>query len=250
MPDSSSDAPPHDGKLPTTQWTLIARLHSGDPQKVRKALDELCSQYHYPLYCFIRRKGLDHHDAQDALHDFLAKFLRNDSFGAADSDKGRLRTFLLTALQRFIINWHEGQRHREHEFNIDAEAALAGSEQRYQQEHFTDDDAPDRIFERKWAQELMTAVMRRVGARYAADGKRALFEALRPVLLAGGSLRDSDSTALAASLDMTSGALRTALRRLLDDYREELKAEIAQTIDDPAEVNEEFKRLALAFSRN
>ena len=58
--------------MPTTQWTLVARLNSGDAEHARAALDELCRAYHYPLYCQIRRRGLDHHDAEDALHDFLA----------------------------------------------------------------------------------------------------------------------------------------------------------------------------------
>lgn len=100
------------------------------------ALDNLCAQYHYPLYCYIRRDGLDHHDAQDALHDFLAKLLRNDSFGAADSERGRLRTFLLTALQRFLANWRRDQRHWVNEVGIDSALALAAAEDRFQSERF------------------------------------------------------------------------------------------------------------------
>ena len=240
---------PGDGKLPTTHWTLVARLHSSDPQQVRRALDDLCAQYHYPLYCYIRRRGLDHHDAQDALHDFLAKLLRNDSFGAADSEKGRLRTFLLTALQRFLINWRRGQRHREHELSIDAEAALVSDEDRYRKETFTDDDSPDRVFERQWAREMLARVMQTLRERYASKDKAALFAALSPVLLAGGSLVGHDTDAIAASLGMKPATLRMALMRLLDDFRDALKSEIAQTIHDPEEIKEEFRQLASVFGR-
>ena len=65
-----------DGSFPATHWTLIARLRNPDETVARIALDELCAQYHYPLYCYIRHRGLAHHDAQDALQDFFAKLLR------------------------------------------------------------------------------------------------------------------------------------------------------------------------------
>lgn len=249
MSERHASISPGEGKLPTTQWTLVARLHSSDPQQVRRALDDLCAQYHYPLYCYIRRRGLDHHDAQDALHDFLSKLLRNDSFGAADSEKGRLRTFLLSALQRFLINWRRDQRHRERELSIEAESALAESEDRYRKERFADDDSPDHIFERQWAHEMLARVMQQLREHYAGKGKSALFEALSPVLLAGGSLVGHDSDAIASSLGMKPGTLRMALMRLLDDFREALKTEIAQTTEDPEAIKEEFRQLARAFGR-
>jgi RNA polymerase sigma-70 factor (ECF subfamily) len=251
MPDPP-DRHPHPAspaQPPTTNWTLIACLHSGDPQQVRRALEDLCAQYHYPLYCYIRRRGLDHHDAQDALHDFLAKLLRNDTFGAADPEKGRLRTFLLHALKLFLINWRRDQRHREHELSLDAEAALADDEARYRSEGFTDDDAPDRVFERQWAREMLARTMQTLREQYGAKEKAALFEALNPVLIAGGSLVGQDTDAIAASLGMRPGTLRTALLRLLGDFRAALKAAIAQTIDNPEEAKAEFRELARVFKR-
>ncbi|MEQ1932816.1 MAG: sigma-70 family RNA polymerase sigma factor, partial [Fimbriimonadaceae bacterium] len=100
MPD------PDDGRFPVTQWSLFSRIRGGDERDAQRALNELCSQYHYPLYCYIRRRGLEHHDAQDALHDFLAKLLRNDSLKELREVDGKLRGFLGKALQRFLHNWH------------------------------------------------------------------------------------------------------------------------------------------------
>ncbi len=216
---------------------------------MRRAIDDLCDQYHYPLYCYIRRDGLDHHDAQDALHDFLAKLLRNDSFGAADSERGRLRTFLLTALQRFLANWRRDQRHWVKEVGVGSALALAAAEDRFQSERFAADESPYRIFERQWAHEMFARVMRDLRDRYAGKGKSALFEALSPVLLTGGSLVGQDTDAIASSVGMKPGTLRMALNRLLDDFREALKGEIAQTIRDPREIKEEFQQLAQAFGR-
>ncbi len=103
--------PSDEGRFPTTSWTLIARLKNPDAEIAHRALDELFGQYHFPLYCAIRRSGLAHH----ALHDFLAKLLRLDAFAGADAEKGRLRAYLSTALQRFLHNWHRDQAHRAHE---------------------------------------------------------------------------------------------------------------------------------------
>ncbi|MCB1242476.1 MAG: RNA polymerase sigma factor [Verrucomicrobiales bacterium] len=236
-----------DGNMPSTRWTLVERLRRGDEPDRRTALDDLCRQYHYPLYCHIRRRGFDHHDAQDALHDFFAKLLRNESFATADSGKGRLRTYLLSALQRFLINWRRDHRHRDLEISAEAEAALAESEGRYQREHFADSDSPDRIYERQWVREVIGAALDRLRLRYSEKGKAALFDTLRPVLLSGGSLTGHDSEALAASLGMKIGALRMALSRLLEDFRETLRAEIVQTTSAPDEVKEEFRHLVGVF---
>lgn len=236
-----------DGRFPTTQWTLVARLKSGDADIAQRALDDLCTQYHYPLYCYIRRRGLEHHDAQDALHDFLAKLLRLGTLHTADLEKGHLRAFLATALQRFLVNWHRDHRRQARELSVDAEASLADSEERYQKERFTEADTPENIFERKWAQELLRRVLHRLGEDYAASGKTALFKRLRPVLLRGGSLRGEDVAAIAESLDMKEPALRMAHSRLLRDYRQTLEDEVHQTVADASEIAEEIAHLRGLF---
>lgn len=238
--------PKGDGNFPTTQWTLIERLKSRDEAVTQRALEDLCHQYHYPLYCYLRRRGLAHHDAQDALHDFLARFLKAGSFATADAEKGRLRSFLSTCLGRFLANWHR-ERSRRPEVSSDEKHLLAGDEDRYLHERLTDEDTPDRLFDRKWAQALIQQVLARLEEKYTTRGKTALFETLRPVLTRGGSLRGEDSTALAQKLGTTEGALRTALNRLLRDYGTTLKEEVRQTVSDADEVEEELSRLRQIF---
>jgi len=82
-----------DGQFPATRWSLIARLKHGDEAAAREAIGELCAQYHDPLYCYLRRHGLAHHDAQDALHDFLAKLLRLEAFADAEVERGAAAQF-------------------------------------------------------------------------------------------------------------------------------------------------------------
>ena len=241
MPDRKN------GQFPTTKWTLISRVRSGDALVARLALDEICALYHYPLYCYIRRRGLEHHDAQDALHEFLAKLLRLDSIKGICIEQGRLRAFLSTALQRFLFTWFRDHEKQRREFSMDAEAELAEAEGRFQRERLTDQDTPELIFERKWAHELLRHVQRKLKDRYADKGKAALFEALRPALVAGGTLRGEDTPMIATSLGMTPGALRVAMSRLLDEYREVLRGEVLQTVENADDVEDEIAYMLTVF---
>lgn len=235
------------GQFPTTRWTLVERIRSSDLEIVDRALNDLCRQYHYPLYCYIRRRGHEHHDAQDILHDFLAKLLRLNSLGGTTAEKGRLRGFLCAALHNFLISWQRDHRDRQTEVSMDASGILAKAEERYLREQLTDQDTPDRLFARKWAQELLTRVLVRLRDDYRTRGKEALFSSLKPVLISGGSLRDENSATLATSLGMTGAALRKALERMLEDYREVLEEEVSQTVDEPSEVRDEIIDLQAVF---
>jgi RNA polymerase sigma-70 factor (ECF subfamily) len=239
-----------DGHFPATHWTLIQRLRSSDATVARRALDDLCAQYHYPLYCYLRRRGLDYHDAEDALHDFLAKLLRLHTFAQADAEKGRLRSFLAAMLQRFLINWRRDHSERYHECSLDSLPPVAHSEERYQQEEFSEQDTPETLFDRKWSHEMLVRVLHRLGESYARKGKAALFEHLEPVLQTGGSLRGHDAGAIAARLSITEGALRVALSRLLRDYRLILDEEVLQTVHSRDDVDAEIAHLLQAFHRD
>jgi DNA-directed RNA polymerase specialized sigma24 family protein len=245
------DEPPaRNSNMPTTKWTLIARLLDGDESESRAAIDELCRSYHYPLYCQIRRCGFSHHDAEDALHDFMAKLLRNESFKVADAEKGRLRTFLLFALKRFLSNWNRDRsRRREIEFSHDSGAFLFRAGERYSNDIAAKEMSPEFLFDRQWARELMALTVNRLRKRYQEKGREKLFNTLLPVLLSGGSLADHDSEQFAADLDMKPGALRTALHRLLADYREVLQDEVSQTVGNRDQAKEELELLLRAFAK-
>ncbi len=246
MPETSTS------HLPATQWTLIARLRHGSEQEARKALDELISQYRYPLYCYLRRRGYPHCDADDILQDFLMKLLRNESFNAADASKGRLRCMLHVSLERFVISWERQNQHRRKEVSLDDEPLGNGSdsdaERRYQHEQFQTDETPDQIYGRKWTLTLLAAALKRVGDIYAARGNEKLFHVLRPVLMDGGSLRGENGEIMAAAAGLSYGALRTALMRMLAVYQEALQQEILQTVEDPAAAKEELAQLRQSVS--
>jgi RNA polymerase sigma-70 factor (ECF subfamily) len=243
-------SPQGDGSFPTTHWTLIGRIQSGDDTVATRALEEMIAQYHYPLYCYLRRRGCEHHDAQDVLHDFLARFLRRGAIGRLEESRGRLRGYLATSLGRHLQDWREREARREQPAaEFDEKLDFEAIEARYQHERFTESDTPDRVFERKWALELLRHATEKVGATYTRKGKAALFAALRPVLEGGGSLRGENTPALAAQLGMSEEALRTALTRLLREFREVMHAEVRVTVESAGEVSEELKHLMGLFQR-
>jgi RNA polymerase sigma-70 factor (ECF subfamily) len=238
-----SKPPPANNRFPTTRWTLVGRLNHQDETIVRRALDDLCTQYHFPLYCYIRSRGLDHPDAEDALHDFLSKLLRNHSLQTVDPRKGRLRSFLAAALKNFLIDWGRQQQRAEKLHHLPA----AEIELRYLQEVQNHHVDPEILFDRKWAHALIQRAIQSVAASYADKGKSSLFETLRPILLAGGSLRGEDAASLSATLGLKENTLRVALSRLLREFRQTLEQEVLQTVSSPDEARAEIQHLMNAL---
>jgi len=227
----------------------VERLKNTDADVSTRALSDLCRQYHYPLYCLIRARGLAHHDAEDALHDFFVKLLRLESLQGVEQEKGRLRTFLAKSAERSLISrYHRESRREKRELSAEAlslsfDADLAD---RYASEA-AGDLPPDKLFDRKWCEQLLRQVLHHLGESYAERGKKAFFNTLRPVLLSGGSLRGHDPASLAAALGMSEPALRTALVRLLRDYRQVLEHEVRQTVDSKEAVEAEIAELMAAL---
>ncbi|MEQ1851609.1 MAG: sigma-70 family RNA polymerase sigma factor [Chthoniobacteraceae bacterium] len=210
-------------------------------------MDDLIGQYRYPLYAYIRRRGFAHHDAEDALHDFLAKLLRLGALEAADAEQGRLRSYLCAALGRFLANWRRDEARRINGAGESVRDEADRDEVRYAKERFVDTDTPERIFERKWGHALMARVLARLEVRCEERGKRTLFFALNPVLQTGGSLRGHDAATIAAGLGMSEGALRVALNRHLHEYRAVIEEEVLQTVGSREEVAGEIDYLHSLF---
>jgi RNA polymerase sigma-70 factor (ECF subfamily) len=251
---------PADAHFPNTHWSLVARIKSPDERVAAQALDELCAQYHYPLYCYLRRRGCEHHDAQDVLHDFLAGLLRQRALERLEESRGRLRGYLATSLGRHLQHWREVEARRCRAGSVRRDDALVERTlhcpldfdtiaDRYARDRFRDSDSPDRVFERRWALEILRQVLEKLAARYAERGKAALFTTLRPVLEAGGSLRGHDTAALAAALGTVECGVRNLLHRLLQEYREVLLAEVRLTVESADEVPGELAYLLSLFQQ-
>lgn len=224
---------------------MVLAASGGDAGAARDALAYLCERYWYPLYAYVRRAGHDAERAQDLVQGFFARLLDKRDLGGALPGRGTFRSFLLGALRHFVANAAEAERAwkrggRASLLSLDFDAA----EGRYAL-GLADGRTPERLFEAEWARALLERVLQLLAAEYAEKGKGELFQRLQVGL--GGELGEAGRAALALELGTSSGALKVALHRLRRRYRELLRHEIAQTLTDPAEAEDELRALFAAL---
>jgi RNA polymerase sigma-70 factor (ECF subfamily) len=231
------------GQFPETLWSLVILAGSGATERSSQALEKLCSVYWYPVYAFIRRKGYDIEPARDLTQGFFALLVEKNYISSADHQRGRFRTFLRMAVQRFLLNEidHEQALRRGGGavvLSIDAESA----EGRYRAEpsHAL---TPESVYERRWALTVLERALRRTQER----DESGRFAALAP-FLTGDAPRGSYESA-AATLKISEGAFKTAVHRMRQQYRESLRAEIAATVRDEAEIDGEIRYLMDVLAR-
>jgi RNA polymerase sigma-70 factor (ECF subfamily) len=232
----------------TTRWSVVLAAQDKARPDSTAALDVLCRAYWYPLYAFVRRQGRNPDDAQDLTQAFFAKLLEKDYLRAAAPEKGRFRTFLLVALKRFLANeWDRARRLKRGGGLTPLPLDTAIAERRYQVEPPADLLPADRVFERRWAMTLLEGTLDRLRAEYAAAGKEPEFESLKECLTAVRG--EIPYGPLAAGLGLSEGATRVAVHRLRKRFRETFRAAVADTVSDPAEVDDELRHVAAVLSR-
>ena len=231
----------------TTHWSVVLTAGSSDTSHAQGALEKLCRGYWYPLYAYARRRGHSVEDAQDLTQEFFARVLERQWLARADQAKGRFRTFLLTAMERFLANeWHKVRALKrgggQHIIPIQFDTA----ETRYGVEP-VDTQTPEQAFEYRWALTLLEEVVSQLEAEFYARDHADLFTTLKPCLV--GDRAAQPYTELAAKLGMEEGAIKVAVHRLRQRYRELLRAEIANTVASPGEVDAEMRHLFNVLAR-
>ena len=230
----------------TTRWTTVnAAAHDSDA-RAATALCELCEIYWPPLYAYLRNRGHSPEEAQDLTQGCFARLLETDAIRSADPARGRFRAFLLTALNRYVVNEYQrgatarrGGRHPHLTLDFDDAEPTYTRERR-------DDDTPERQFERKWALIALDRALSRLRQECEREGKGEMAEALLPYLTETGDLPSyQDAT---ARLEMTEGAVKVAVHRLRRRYGAILRLEIAETVTAPEEVESELRELLRAVS--
>lgn len=219
----------------TTRWSLVA----GAAAEADESLEALCRQYWQPVYAVARRAGNDVETAKDLTQGFFARILEKNSLATADRDKGRFRTFLVTALKRYMVTeWRRDHAAKRGGFAqtvpLDAELAeRVGSGDR--------DMQPDRLFDRRWALALLDAALVRLESEMGRD-----FAILKECLTAGRG--EIDYALLSRQLGGTEGAARVAVHRLRRRYRAAIRDEVARTVADESDVEEEMRALMEALA--
>lgn len=247
MSDRAEAHSPHGrARFQSTRWSRVVAAREGGSAEAREALADLCADYWYPLYAFVRRRGHDPVAAEDLVQGFFARLLEKGDLEAVDPRKGRFRSFLLAACSHYLANQSDRDRALK---RGGGRAAIPidrlDGEGRYAREP-SHDLTPERLFERHWALTLLGRVLGRLESEMAAAGKAREFQTLRPALLGGGD--HIPYAAIAVDLGRSEEAARAAASRLRRRHRELLRTEVAGTLDDASEVDDEIRDLFRVLS--
>lgn len=229
----------------TTRWTTVIAAGRKSSPQADVALEELCRVYWYPLYAYVRRHGHSKEDAEDLTQAFFERFLQKNYLEGLSSERGRFRAFLLASLKHFLANeWDRAGRQKRGAHATHLSLDWRDADTRYQL-NLRDDLSPDKLYDRAWAVALLERVVGRLHDECAADGKAACFTQLKPLLMADRSAISYPQAA--AALGISEDAARVAVHRLRRRYRALLREEVAETLADPAQVEEEMRALFAAF---
>ncbi len=244
--DDISLTPSGTSRFATTHWSVVLAAGSPESTRYKEALETLCRTYWFPLYAYLRRRGYDRHKSEDSIQGFFASLLEKQGLRLADSDRGRFRSYLLGALKHFMADERDRTRTQKRggdcrvfSLDFDSGEALYVPEPAHQL-------SPDKLFERSWALTVLRGATDKLEAEWSAMHKQELFKHL-VVYLAPveetASYRD-----MAAELNMSEAAVKTAVHRMRKRYRELLRREVAQTLATEKQVEDELRELFAAFS--
>jgi len=226
------------GCFPMTRWSMVVDASRTDGGA---SLEALCRQYWPPVYAVARQAGNDVEDARDLTQGFFARLLEKGWLAAADPEKGRFRTFLITALKRYLVNeWHRGHAAKRGGF-VESVPLDVTAVERLALPAESRELTPDELFDRRWALALLDEAMRRLEQELGL----AEFALLKSCLTAGRG--ETDYAELASSLGTSEGAARVAVHRLRKRYRAVIREEVARTVADENEVENEMQALMRAL---
>ena len=227
----------------TTHWSVVLAASDVHSPQSEAALEKLCRTYWYPIYAYIRRQGHGPCEAQDLTQEFFCRLLGSDSLRAVEPSKGQFRSFLLAAVRHFLANeWDRVNRLKRgggrEIFSWDGLAP----EERYRLEP-VETTPMEQVFDRQWAQSLVAETLARLRAECAHEGSEKRFEVLK-AFLSGADLAYATA---AKELALSESAVRSAIHRLRQRYAELVRAEVANTVPRPDDVEAEIRHLFAAL---
>ena len=236
-------------QFPATKWTVVLSAGKSVSHESAEALRTLCEVYWYPLYAFVRRQGYAPEDAQDLTQEFFARLLERRYVRDCRPEHGRFRSFLIASLKHFLANerdWARAQKRGRGRPAIPLDGVIQSGEYRYSLEP-RDNLTPDKIFEKRWALTQLDQALSRLQREFEQAGKGEQFACLKGMLV--GDDVDLRYRELANNLRMSEGALKVAIHRMRHRFGEILKEEIAHTVSDRRDVEDEIRYLAAVLTR-
>jgi RNA polymerase sigma-70 factor (ECF subfamily) len=238
---------PNAGAFATTHWSVVVTAGCLDSAAAQAAMAQLCERYWYPLYAFLRQQNRSSEDAQDLVQGFFARVLQSPTWLAqVTPERGRFRSWLLASLRHHLAD----ERDRALTLKRGGGATVVpldalDAESRYQLEP-PDPRSPEQLYDRRWALTVLSEALDQLRRDYDQAGKSPVFEILQQTLPGGSGELAYD--AIASALGMTEGAVKVAVHRLRQRYREIVRDLVAQTLENPGMVETELGHLMAALS--
>lgn len=232
----------------TTKWTKIA-LAKGVEAGSKEALEELCEAYYRPVETYVRSRVRDGSQVKDLVQDFFSDFLSRQSFHRVDRSKGRFRSYLLGAVNHFLLDHFKAMARQKRGGDMDIVSLDASTMQGEANSMEISDPKtidPDLAFDREWAFTILDRALKALQAEESNKGREKPFEILKPWLTGAQGGQAQDETANA--LGLTVNAAKVAIHRLRKRFREHVQLEISQTVVHPSNIQEELQYLKQVIS--
>ncbi len=231
----------HAAEFKSTRWSVVLNAGDDGREEFRQALEQLCNTYWFPLYSFVRCRGMSHHDALDLTQGFFVHLLEKKRLSQASPELGRFRSFLLAAIQNFAsTQWRKQAAIRRGGDVLTFSVADDVFEQQYAQ-YVSDHATAERIYEQAWVESLLSGVMLQLEQEYEVARKQAVFQYLCP-WLTGNSNRTGQNE-IAIRLNMSTSSVSVSLFRMRQRFGQLLRQAVSDTVADPSEVDDEIQKL-------
>lgn len=233
-------------RFATTRWSVVLAAGESSSTQQKQALETLCQSYWFPLYAYLRRRGYDNHQAEDLTQAFFAHILERKDLQTADPKYGKFRSFLLVRLKYFLSDERDRAHAKKRGGN---KKVISLNIQNAEGQYVLEPSiqlSPDMLFEKSWALTVLERTMDRIESEMAQKNKQKLFEYLKVYLTTDKDVIPYQN--MATELNMTEGSIRVAVHRLRRQYRKLLRNEIAQTIGDEDQIDEEMGCLFTALA--
>ncbi len=232
---------PEKRQFASTRWSVVLAAGDLERDEPRIAITQLCETYWYPLYAYVRRRVDNVHEAQDLTQAFFSHLLEKQVIARADPNRGRFRAFLITALKNFLANeWKKARAEKRGGGKAELSLDFDSGESRYQIEP-AHELTPEKLYERRWVLTLLDQVLESLRIELVEDGKAEHFEQFKGAIT--GEATPAEYQQAAETLEITSAAAKQAAYRLRKRYRQLFREEVARTVADESEVDDEIGRL-------
>lgn len=216
-----------------------------EPALARPAMETLCSIYWRPIYVYIRGRGNSPEDAQDFTQEFFARVIEKEYLKRVDPAKGRFRSFLLASVNHFLSNERDRVMALKRGGAITFVSLDLAMAEAWHAHGLAQNATPEKLFDRAWALSLLESALERLRSEYADAGKGTQFERLKCALT--GEEQRAPYSELSTEMGLSEGAIKVAVHRLRRRYRDLLREEIAQTVAEGEDLEEELRYLMAAL---